>query len=194
MSSIFGHALMGAAIGDNADAKTKTEKIFLCLFFVSLSICLDLDYLPTWFFGLQMEPRYSHSIAGCVVVSLIGLLLKWGVFTHLLRSASLALIAAAPLSHVLLDFFVGVHKNPILWPLSDGLYAFDYGILPSAGRLKVDNYYFWRNLTIEMGMLIPIAIAVSATARNIARKNMIIIFVAMLTLLFFGYVGFGLQR
>jgi len=194
MSSIFGHALIGAALGDNVKAKSKAEKIFICLFFVVLSICPDLDYLPTWFLGLEMEPRYSHSIAGLIAIGIIGLAFKKYIFSNQLRNASLVLIFAAPASHVMMDFFVGVHRNPVLWPINSGLYAFEHGILPSAGKLDIGNYYFWRNLAIEFGILIPVAIFVSATGRRLTRHRKLIAFIAIALFLFFGYVGFGLQR
>ena len=31
-----------------------------------------------------------------------------------------------------------------------------FALLPSAGRLRIDNFYLWRNLLIETGVLVPI--------------------------------------
>ena len=192
MSSIFGHALIGASIGDNANPKSKADKAFLYLFFVALSINPDLDYLPTWFFGLNMEPRYSHSVLGCLAISLAGLLLKKYVLVRNLGKVHWFLIVVAPMSHIVLDYFVGVHKNPILWPMSNELFAFSHGVLPSAGKLDFRNYYFWRNLLIELGILIPVAFILSKKRKIV--KNKVSFAVLLVSFLFFGYMSYGLQR
>src|SRR5262249_44580906 len=70
---------------------------------------------------------------------------------------SLGICAAmAGLSHLALDFPVGVTPLPLLWPLGDAAFVSPIGILPSAGRIRVLNYYFYRNLLIEVGVLAPI--------------------------------------
>jgi hypothetical protein len=194
MSSIIGHLLVGAAIGENIATASKRDKIFLCLFFAALGACPDMDYLPIWWSGFRMDPRYSHSIGACAAIALAALFLKKYVFTHLLRHANILLLLAAPLSHVSMDFLVGVHKNPVFWPLSNEVYAFNHGILPSAGRLDIGNYYFWRNLAIEMGILVPLAVFISATAREKVKKDKSIIAVGAIVFLFFSYIGHGLQR
>jgi len=194
MSSLFGHALIGAAIGENAKTNSKVEKLFLCLFFSVSSICLDLDYLPTWFLGIEMEPRLSHSIGGCFIVAAIGFILSRAAFPESLKSINPLLIFAAPLSHLLMDFFVGVHLNPVFWPFNESVYAFSHGVLPSAGRLHIDNYYFWRNLVIELGILIPIAIAISPTARKLIKRSRTSLLIIASAFLFFGYVGYSLNR
>jgi len=101
---------------------------------------------------------------------------------------------AAPLSHVFLDFLVGVHKNPILWPFSDKLYSLNHGILPSAGRLSFGNYYFWRNLVVELGILIPMIAVISPTVRVLVGRSGF--FVSITILIFFSCVFFSycLQR
>jgi len=194
MSSIFDHALIGAAIGENAKSTSKTEKAMLCLFYAALSIAPDLDYLPTWVFGFNMEPRYSHSIGGCLLISVIGLLLKKYCPVRFLKNAAIALIFMSPFSHLLMDFMVGVHKNPIFWPFSSNTFASNLGVLPSAGELSVTNRYFWRNLAIELGVLIPLALAISKTGREVARNNMVVCTVAIFSFLLFGYVSYGLHR
>ena len=44
---------------------------------------------------------------------------------------------------------------PLLWPLGGAVFASPAGILPSAGGVRLSNYYFYRNLVIEMGVLAP---------------------------------------
>lgn len=194
MSSILGHILVGAAIGDNAGANLKKQKVILCLFYVALSIAPDLDYLPNWLFGLNMEPRYSHSVGGCFFISIMGLVPIIYYFGQTLTKASIVLVFASPLSHILLDFMVGVHKNPIFWPFISNTYASNFGVLPSAGRLSITNLYLWRNLVIELGILAPLTLILSATGRHIARNNKLLSATAILSFLFFGYVSHGLHR
>jgi len=171
MSSIFGHALIGAAIGKNAASENRKHEIFACLLFSALCISPDLDYLPTWLAGVAMEPRYSHSIFGCLALSSLVLILRRHVFISGLENISTWLILMAPLSHISLDFFVGVHKNPIFWPIDSGSYAFSYGVLPSAGKLDFSNYYFWRNMMIEIGLLGSMALLIAPKSRGIILKN-----------------------
>lgn len=44
------------------------------------------------------------------------------------------------------------------------------GLLPSAGRLSLDNYYLWRNLLIELGILVPLFGLLVALARGTAPR------------------------
>ncbi len=62
----------------------------------------------------------------------------------------------AGLSHVLLDLLVGVTQLPLLWPLSQRAFKLPFGVLPSAGSMRLDNYYFFHNLVIELGVLVPL--------------------------------------
>jgi inner membrane protein len=194
MSSIFGHALVGAAIGSNIKSNETREKTALCLFYAALSIAPDLDYLPTWFAGLSMEPRYSHSIGGCFFISVLGLVFARLFFTSLLSGLSVALIFLSPLSHILLDFMVGVHKNPLFWPFSSNTYSSSFGVLPSAGRLNLTNFYLWRNFAIETGVLLPVALLISAAGRKSVRNNAVVFVAAILSFIFCGYIAHGLHR
>jgi inner membrane protein len=67
----------------------------------------------------------------------------------------------AGVSHILLDYLVGVHPSPLFWPISTEVYTCPVGILPSAGALDVRNPYLYRNLGIELGILVPFFSAVA---------------------------------
>jgi len=192
MSSFLGHALIGLAIGDNA--KAPEQRMKLGLLFALLAVGPDLDYLLLWGFGIHWEPRHTHSLAGALLLGAVGLV----VLRALLRAwpgwRLGLLILAAPLSHLLLDYLVGVHRNPLLWPLDPGLYAFDHGVLPSAGRISLGNFYFWRNLGIELGILLPIALLISARGRQALRKRPALAGVVVLCLLVCVGIGLGLRR
>lgn len=62
----------------------------------------------------------------------------------------------AGLSHLILDLLVGVTPLPLLFPFSYQQFNLPFGILPSAGKIALDNYYFYRNLYLEIGVLIPL--------------------------------------
>lgn len=190
MSSVFGHALIGLAIGDNARKPGPRG----ALLFAGLAIAPDLDYLLLWFGGIQWEPRNTHSLAAALLLACLGGLL----FRPLMRRAPTLfeglLLLAAPLSHLLLDYLVGVHRNPLLWPLSAKLWAFDWGLLPSAGRFRLGNLYFWRNLVIEFGILLPVALFVSARGRQALKGRPLAIALALAMGLGLAIVGLGLKR
>ncbi len=70
-------------------------------------------------------------------------------------------VILAALSHLVLDLLVGVTPLPLLFPLSKIPFKLPWGILPSAGKIALNNYYFYRNLLLEMGVLLPIFILIS---------------------------------
>jgi len=60
MPSIFGHALIGYAIGKNTKPENHRGDMLVNILFVALSTSQDLDYLPTWLFGLSIAPDCSR--------------------------------------------------------------------------------------------------------------------------------------
>lgn len=138
--------------------------------FVFLAVCPDLDYFAIWWWHAQPALRLTHTLLFAVAASL----LMWG-FTAPLRSRSLAdvpfpALLLASLSHPLLDLLVGAHGVPLLWPFTDRQVTLPFGVLPSAGRLALDNYYLWRNLLIELGILVPLFFLLVAIARGTALR------------------------
>ena len=45
---------------------------------------------------------------------------------------------------------------PLFWPLADAAFRCLVGLLPSAGALKLTNFYLYRNLALELGIFLPI--------------------------------------
>jgi inner membrane protein len=65
---------------------------------------------------------------------------------------------------------VGAHPVPLFWPLAGGV-SIPAGVLPSAGSLAFDNFYLWRNLLIEIGVLGPVfAFLIAASGRRRLRE------------------------
>ncbi|MDQ1924070.1 metal-dependent hydrolase [Massilia pseudoviolaceinigra] len=165
MSSLIGHAAAGATVflahAPGAPPRSRMALVLL----VSLALLPDLDYLPFWLFGIDSEPRWSHSL----LFGLGASLLAWLALRGALPFAALALAAC---SHPLLDLLVGVHPVPLFWPLPLAQVESPIGLLPSAGRLSFTNIYLWRNLLIECLVLLPPCAIIVALARQVAWRRM----------------------
>jgi inner membrane protein len=125
---------------------------------IALASVPDIDYvIPALNSSAHHGLRITHSIAFSLILPLCTgcALYLWRTPEPQRRSLSIC-AALAGLSHLVLDFLVGVTPLPLLWPLADAAFVSPIGILPSAGRIWVLNYYFYRNMLIEVGVLAPI--------------------------------------
>lgn len=171
MSSIVGHAGAGVAVYlCSAGVKYRRARLALPML-VLLAIVPDFDYLAYWIFGIHAEPRFTHSL----VFALLASGLAWRLTGFLRRSdpgfPGFLACGVAASSHCLLDLLVGVHPVPVLWPLPVAELSAPIGLLPSAGRINLGNYYFWRNLLIECGVLLPVCALGIALARGMAARR-----------------------
>ena len=125
---------------------------------VALASAPDVDYLiPALNSRAHHGIRITHSVAFSLALPLCTAVMLYLAGRDGRRLKSLSVCAAlAGLSHLVLDFLVGVTPLPLFWPLSAATFASPAGILPSAGRVQLSNYYFYRNLVIEMGILAPL--------------------------------------
>jgi len=165
MSSFVGHALAGAVVHCSGRRSSGPARWSLPLLVV-LALTPDLDYLPLWLWGLDCNPRFSHSLAFCLLLSVTVWLICKPLRGHGMSPPSLAAMSAATCSHLALDLAVGVHGLPLLWPLPLAEISSPLTLLPSAGRLRLDNMYFWRNLLIESGVLLPVYALCLAVTRG----------------------------
>lgn len=166
MSSFIGHALTATFIftSDKTGQKDCRKSRFAWLLtLIAVAMFPDLDYFVPYlskenFNGL----RISHSLIFSLLTPLIIILVLFFCF-HLrgreLRWKALQLVMAG-LSHIILDFCVGVHPLPIFFPLSTGAFRAPVGLLPSAGSLNPTNFYLYRNLVVELGVLMPFFICI----------------------------------
>lgn len=117
----------------------------------------DIDYLiPALNSRAHHGIRITHSIAFSLVLPLCTAVTLCLTSRGVRKLKPLVVCAAlAGSSHLLLDFLVGVTPLPLLWPFSAAVFSSPAGILPSAGRVQLTNYYFYRNLLIETGILAP---------------------------------------
>ncbi len=171
MSSLIGHTLIGAALFAREHKIDSPKAAVLCFFIAGLAVSPDVDYIIRWVFHYRIEPRYTHSIGYCLAVALLAWAMKASICRHLLASIPTSLLFLAPFSHLVLDLMVGVYPMPLFSPLSAKVIVIPFGVLPSAGRLQLTNYYLWRNLFIELGILIPIVIVLIPRWRTAILQN-----------------------
>ncbi len=164
MSFFVGHSLAAVtvfAVGRQLSGSPYSKLVWL-IWLIAVASAPDADYVfPALAAPANEAVRITHSIA----VSLMLPLGTIAVLTVLRLSRNVfyelsAQVIAAGLSHLLLDLLVGVTPLPLLYPLSPIAFKLPFGLLPSAGQVQFSNFYFYRNLIIEIGILAPIFYAV----------------------------------
>lgn len=169
MSSLIAHLAAGAtAYACRRASPAPARDVPLLMTCLALAVLPDLDYLLWWGWRVAVEPRITHSLgfaAGSAGLAWLLLRRRCSV-----RATPLALtLLAAASSHEGLDFLVGVHPSPWLWPIDGHAFRFPVGLLPSAGRLDLGNPWLWRNLLIELAVLGPALLALCAARRPDVR-------------------------
>ncbi len=157
MSSFIGHGLAALTLSALAP-RAAPHRLAWTAWLVLLALAPDADYgLPVLLLPGTPPLRTTHSLAGCLALPLLTVV---GLRLLGVRGRALAVRAAqaagAGLSHVVLDLLVGVTPAALLWPFWDGRFRLPVGVLPSAGRPRLDNPLFYRNLFIELGVLVPL--------------------------------------
>ncbi len=160
MSSFLGHSLTAYSLFslDRLERPSTLWRAVWLAWLVVLASAPDIDYLvPALASPAHQGSRITHSIALSMALPLftVGVL----YFVKSLKSQRRFLYVCAVLaglSHLAQDFLVGVTPLPLLWPLSSMAFASPVGVLPSAGRIQISNYYLYRNLLIEIGVLAPV--------------------------------------
>ncbi len=133
--------------------------------FILLALLPDFDYFSFWIFKINAEPRFTHSLAFCLAASTLAwVCLPLAGLER--RLTALLPLSLASCSHLALDLLVGVHPLPVFWPLPVPEIQSLVGLLPSAGHLSPGNYYLWRNLAIECGVLFPVLAFFIAVTRK----------------------------
>lgn len=195
MSSIVGHALISSAIFAKKHKIDSCNAVFVCLFFIGLGISPDADYLIYWLLGYEIEPRITHSILFCFIIGLIASCIKNFVLKNTFILVHHGLFYLASFSHLLLDILVGVHSVPLFWPVDAHLIKLPFGILPSAGYIDIKNIYLWRNILIELAILIPISMLIASRLKDTLFQRYKLMCYVFYIVLFIGlFVGFSLKR
>lgn len=159
MSSFLGHGLAAYSLASATryGRGSAPLRFAWAVWLVVLASAPDIDYLvPALNSRAHQGLRITHSVAFSLALPLCTAVILFLASRDGRKLKSLGVCAAlAGLSHLFLDFLVGVTPLPLLWPLSAATFASPAGILPSAGRVQLSNYYFYRNLLIETGILAP---------------------------------------
>jgi inner membrane protein len=191
MSSFIGHGLAAltlSALGPTAEPRRWGWMAWL----VVLAWTPDIDYLAAPL-RLPGNPiiRVTHSLVGCLTLPLVTIALlrlrgaewRW----HGLQAAG------AGLSHVVLDLLAGVTPAALLWPLSRETFLLPFGVLPSAGRLSLTNPLFYRNLLIELGVLVPLCASLLLVRTRGRHSRRWVLLLGGLVLVSLGFMAWAMS-
>lgn len=181
MSSFMGHSLAGLTTyaitqslhSDRLDARSQFNWKWLLWLLIVASIP-DIDYLIPKLRLQQANQilRITHSLLGVLLIpgcTMLALrLLRSRGKNYELQSLQIVLVG---LSHLTLDLLVGVFPLPLLYPFSIQTFRLPFGLLPSAGRIQLNNYFFYRNLLIELGVLVPLSVSLLLSIRGSANSG-----------------------
>ena len=164
MSSFIGHSL--AALTVSIDSKHNKNSPYYhygflwILWLIIVALAPDLDYIISFLNPSANEGlRITHSLFTCQLLPLLTLIyLKFKDKGNTIFLIGGIQVILAGFSHIALDFLVGVTPLPLLYPLSNQVFKLPFGILPSAGKISLFNYYMYYNLGIELGVLLPLSL------------------------------------
>jgi inner membrane protein len=181
MSSFLGHSLAGltAAAIDRKLQPQRQVRVWWrdlgwMLLLVTIACIPDIDYLIPALRVQQADRvlRITHSVLGVLLVPACVMLLLWlsGSRGRSFRLKSYQLVLTG-LTHLLFDLLTGVFPEPLLYPLSDRTFRLPFGLLPSAGKIQLTNYLFYRNLLIELGVLVPLLLSLYLSIRPTLKSH-----------------------
>ncbi len=206
MSSFIGHSFAGLttyAITQQLQTHRLPQNrrlnwVWLVWLLVIASIP-DIDYLIRALRVQQADQtlRITHSFLGAMLMPGCTILGLWllGKRRKSFKSQSLQVVLVG-LSHLLLDLLTGVSALPLLYPFSLQNFRLPIGLLPSAGRIQLSNYFFYRNIFIELGVLVPLSMSLLLIVRS-ARKSgnhLLVIAAGLVISLCFTIWAFTLSR
>ncbi|HEV7892559.1 MAG TPA: metal-dependent hydrolase [Pyrinomonadaceae bacterium] len=199
MSSFLGHSLAAYSLASAALYRegSSPQRFMWAGWLIVLASAPDIDYLiPALNSRAHHGLRITHSVAFSLALPLCTAVALRLISRDGRKLKTLTVCAAlAGLSHLVLDFLVGVTPLPLLWPFSAAAFASPAGILPSAGGVRLSNYYFYRNLVIEMGILAPtLYVARGVYCGTIGVQNTARIIVLLIIAGCFIAWSLGLQR
>ena len=200
MSSFIGHSLAALGVFSSKTSASNSFKKWWLGWLIIIASAPDIDHIIRWLILTVYHREYvriTHSILGslvlpfCTIILLTILGFKGSSRTQLSQQAILA-----GLSHLILDLLTGVNKLPLLWPFSLENFKLPFGLLPSAGKLSLYNYYVYRNLFIEIGVLAPLLYSVYLINQNSinTRWQKFSIIASLLISICFMFWSFSLSR
>ena len=162
MSSFVGHALAALTIGKVFEENTTfTQRAVWQTCLVACAFAPDIDYIiPSLNWINNNGLRITHTVAFCLILPIflmffLFLFKQTDVFWKGIQAA------LAGISHLILDLLVGSRQgDPLFYPLTKQKFVLPFGILPSAGEIRLTNYFFYRNTLIELAILLPASIII----------------------------------
>jgi inner membrane protein len=186
MSSFIGHGLAALTIGESLPRQTDYKSfLFWQMCLTAAALAPDIDYV---LHGLNAPHnggvRLTHSIAFSLIVPFAGIIyLALAHRKNIVRGGFQIVLAGV--SHLFLDTLVGGRQgDPLFYPFSQDAFRLPFGILPSAGKLSFSNFYFYRNLLIECGILIPVCCLILGFAGKIKLNKLSIAGLVSVLLIF----------
>lgn len=165
MSSFIGHGLAAlttyaATPPTKQPFSSRQGRLLWFAWLVIIAWMPDIDHVvPALTLAQNEGMRITHAFASSLLLPGITLIALWatGVGSQRLRICFWQVVFVG-LSHPLMDWFVGVIALPLFWPFHKAILTAPIGLLPSAGSPHWQNYYFWANLFIELGIIVPLMI------------------------------------
>ncbi|MEL6552588.1 MAG: metal-dependent hydrolase [Cyanobacteria bacterium J06621_11] len=167
MSSFIGHGL--AAVTTHAIVQPRSQpfhspksSLLWLAWLIIIAWMPDIDYLlPSLTLANNNGMRITHAVFSSLLLPAFTTFVLYVIGLRKPRLNVAALQSAiAGLSHPLMDWCVGVIGLPLLWPVHPAVFTAPIGLLPSAGTPHWQNYYFYSNLLIELGIIVPLMIVV----------------------------------
>lgn len=169
MSSFVGHVLAALTIGKLFEEKTTfAQKAVWQTCLVACAFAPDIDYvIASLNFVNNSGLRITHTIAFCLILPIFLMF-----FLFLFRQKNVfwkgMQAALAGISHLFLDLLVGSRQgDPLFYPLTKQKIVLPFGILPSAGEIRLTNYFFYRNTLLELGILLPVFLLILHFAHKV---------------------------
>jgi inner membrane protein len=174
MSTLVAHVAAGTAIYFCCARLYSRHTWWALPCFVLLAVMPDFDYFAIWFFGVRQTTRITHTLLFCLLVGAMA----WRLTRHLQHNTACSRplritgFLLAPASHLLLDFSVGAHSLPLLWPFQNEELMSPVALLPGVIHTRnVFNIHMWRNFILETLVLLPALLLLVARARTTPMKR-----------------------
>ncbi|MGB3650596.1 MAG: metal-dependent hydrolase [Rivularia sp. (in: cyanobacteria)] len=181
MSSFIGHSFAGLTtyavttlLQTHRLPQNKRLNWIWLIWLLAIASIPDIDYLIRALRIQQPDEtiRITQSFLGAMLMPVCTILGLWllGKRGKSFKLQSLQVVLVG-LSHLLLDMLTGVSTLPLLYPFSLQTFKLPFGLLPSAGRIRLTNYFFYRNIFIELGVLIPLSISLLLIVRSATKSG-----------------------
>jgi inner membrane protein len=167
MTTPLGHGLFALALYLAAPGREPLRRLlFFALLFIA-AMAPDMDYFPILWGDFRLanlnHQGFTHSLVFCLLIAVpLAYIGKW---LGLGRARSLyPWLAAAALSHLLLDFFTFDGREPfgvpLLWPLSDTRFTSGISLFGGVIKGSVADLFSLHNARVMLNEILWLGIPV----------------------------------